>query len=183
MESRDVMLSESQMLEAFFELRRIDEEIGDDDNESALPHGFREFIEDFRETRFPLGFGFLERIEKQFQVGGGSFGGDVLNNLFRDGRDPNRIALLCREVGERRTNTPPVIDFGQHSFRRKPHGSAGVEDSTAAEVGVGLELFDVVPVGTAERAPIESAQIVAGDVLSVLGELDAGTAMRRSMLA
>ena len=43
----------------------------------------------------------------------------------------------------------------------------------ALEVGLLLELLDVVPIAARVDLPVERGQIVAGQVLAVLGELDA----------
>ena len=43
----------------------------------------------------------------------------------------------------------------------------------AVEVGLLLELLDVIPIGSRVDFPVDCREIVAGNVLAVLGELDA----------
>ena len=52
------------------------------------------------------------------------------------------------------------------------HRGAGVDDERDADVALFLVLLDVVAVGAGEDAPVEPAEVVAGGVLAVLGELD-----------
>ena len=51
----------------------------------------------------------------------------------------------------------------------------------AFEVGLFLELLDVVPIAARVDLPVERRQIVAGQVLPVLGELDAESLVRAAM--
>ncbi len=48
-----------------------------------------------------------------------------------------------------------------------------VEQDVGTEVGFELVFLDVEAVGAAEDLPVDVPQVVAGDVLAVLGELDA----------
>src|SRR5688572_6168055 len=51
------------------------------------------------------------------------------------------------------------------------------------EVGLLLELLDVVTVGAGVDLPVERGQIVAGEVLPVFGELDGKPLVRAAMQA
>ena len=46
------------------------------------------------------------------------------------------------------------------------------KQQVADQVGLFLELLEVILVGAAEDLPVEIAEVVAGGVLAVLGELD-----------
>ena len=65
-----------------------------------------------------------------------------------------------------------------HSHGAKAHRAAGIDDQAASQVGVGLELLDEESVRPAEGSPVEPPQVIAGHIFSILGELDARTAMR-----
>jgi RNA polymerase sigma factor (sigma-70 family) len=65
--------------------------------------------------------------------------------------------------------------------RTEIHRAARVDHQTTSQVRIGLELFDIEAIGSSIRAPIEPPQIVAGDILSILGKFDARPAMRARM--
>ena len=53
----------------------------------------------------------------------------------------------------------------------------------AIEVGLLLELLDVVAIAARVDLPVDGREVVAGDVLAVLGELDAEALERAAMQA
>ena len=55
------------------------------------------------------------------------------------------------------------------------HGSAGIEEDVASQVGLFLIFADVKAIGLSVDLPVEMANFVSGDVLPVLLELDAET--------
>ena len=61
---------------------------------------------------------------------------------------------------------------------RVGHAAAGIDEEVRLEVGLLLVLLDVVAVGLAEGAPVDVADLVAGVILAVLGELDAEALVR-----
>ena len=58
------------------------------------------------------------------------------------------------------------------------HRAAGVEDEIAAKIGVGLEFAQVEAIGPPVDTPVEAADVIARNVLAILGKLDAGAFMR-----
>ena len=63
------------------------------------------------------------------------------------------------------------------------HRPAGVEQDVADEVGLLLVLLDGVAFGAAVALPVDVADVVAGDVLAVLHELDGEAAERALVVA
>src|SRR5262249_30202418 len=63
------------------------------------------------------------------------------------------------------------------------HRAAGVQEQRRAEVRLLLVLADVEAVALAEDPPVDVADLVAGDVLPVLLELDAVALLRRAVQA
>jgi len=55
------------------------------------------------------------------------------------------------------------------------HGSAGIEEDVASQVGLFLIFADVKAIGLSVDLPVKMANLVSGDVLPVLLELDAET--------
>src|ERR1019366_4607921 len=52
------------------------------------------------------------------------------------------------------------------------HAAAGIDEKVGVEIGFLFVLLDVVAVGLAEDAPVNVANLVAGVILAMLGELD-----------
>src|SRR5688572_2465207 len=86
------------------------------------------------------------------------------------------------EIGERRDEAFREIKSAFAIFG-KAHRRAAIEDEVATQVCFRLKLLHVKTVGAAEHAPIETADVVAGRVVSIFGELDARAAMRTFVLA
>ena len=53
------------------------------------------------------------------------------------------------------------------------HGSAGIEEDVATQVGLFLIFADVKAIGLSVDLPVKVTNLVSGDVLAVLLELDA----------
>ena len=104
--------------------------------------------------------------------------GDLLVELDQ----PGRVALPVHQVRERRGQHAAVLELAHRRAAAIRHRGAHVEQQVALEVGFFLELLDVVAVGARVDLPVERGQVVAGQVLPVLGELDAeafvGTAVQ-----
>src|SRR6516164_4529561 len=99
------------------------------------------------------------------------------NHLVRDAGDADGVALLYGEVAEGSCQLAGEFDLGDAS-RSESHRAAGVENETAPQVGVGLELLHVKAIRPAEDTPVEPPQIVTGNIFAIFGEFDARSAMR-----
>src|SRR5262249_32623551 len=65
--------------------------------------------------------------------------------------------------------------------RAEGHGAARVEDEATAQIGIGFKLLDVEAVGPPVGAPIEPPKGVAGNILAILGKLNARAAVGTGM--
>ena len=95
MKSGHIVLAETKVFEASFELFGSDEKVGHNHHHRALAQCLCEFIENRGQKRFALWLGFFQSVQNQFQMGRRAFRRDTLNDLLCDGRKPHRIALLC----------------------------------------------------------------------------------------
>ena len=66
----------------------------------------------------------------------------------------------------------------QRVGRLVKHGRRGIDHQHALYVGLLLEALDVVLVAFGEDLPVDVPDLVAGGILFVFGELDAGAVMR-----
>src|SRR5688572_6055483 len=86
------------------------------------------------------------------------------------------VALIDDKIRERGGETARVIELAA-VLKGEAHRAAEIEDDVTAEVRFRLEFLEIEAVGAAEDAPVQAADVVAGDVVAILGELDAGAAM------
>ena len=104
----------------------------------------------------------------------------MLDHLFIKGVQSYRIVLPHSEISQRRCQVLRVLQLGDFPAGVF-HRSARVDQQVDLRVGVGLILFDVKAVGSREQFPVEMAEIVAGHVLAMLGEIRRKSQMRRAM--
>jgi len=146
------------------------EEIGNDDDQAAAAGE----AGDFGKGGFEVGVATVgragERGEDVAEVAGTDAGCHHIVDTFVKKRGADEVALLMEEPGERGHEGAGVVGFGD-AAGAEGHGGAGVEEEPAPEVGFVLVFFDEMAVGAGEDAPVEVAQVVAGSVLAVFGEL------------
>src|SRR5262249_51295716 len=92
------------------------------------------------------------------------------------------IALPLRQVGEAGADEAGVFQL-RDAAAGELHRPRDVEQHRQVGVGVGLVLLDVEAIGAGIEAPVDAADVVAGDVAAVLGEVDRGTEVRRAVQA
>ena len=124
------------------------------------------------EARPAGGLRLAKRVKDDLQVGGVAARRDLGGGFLRHVEEPGGVALVDDEVAERGGQALGVVEPGA-VLARESHRAAAVEHDVAAQVGLGLELLEVVAVGAGEDAPVEPPDVVAGDVVAVLGKLDA----------
>ena len=112
-------------------------------------------------------------VQQFLQVRGIAAGADQRADLAVEGDQAHAVLLLEHQVGQRRGRALGVFEL-RHRRGVAPvaHALAGVQQQVADQVRLFLELLQVVLVGPAEDFPVEVAQVVAGRVLAMLGELD-----------
>jgi hypothetical protein len=165
-----------EMPETVEEFLGVVEEVGEHDDERAAANLVGERVERFDETGLTGGFLFAERVEDVPEVRGIAAGRDVEGNVLLTTREPNRVALEHREVGEGTGEATGVVEFVAEF-----HRAAAIENEMTTEIGVGLEFFEVEPVGPGDDAPVKMPGIVADDILPVFGEFNARAAVRALM--
>ena len=96
------------------------------------------------------------------------------SRILRVERDQaDRVLLVDHQVAEGGGQADGVLELGQLlAVRCTAIDARQVHDQVAGDVRLGLELLDVVLVGLGVDVPVEVLEVVAGDVLAVLGELD-----------
>ena len=183
MEGRDVVPPKPKVPEGPGQHGRIDEQVGDDHHQRPLPNRLGEFVEHLRQAGRALRLGLFDHVERQPQVGRAPPRRQRADDPLGGTGDADGVTLLAGQIPQRPADPPGVVDLGQRldadgrGRRPEGHRPAGVEHEHEPEVGVGLVLLDVKPVGPAEGPPVEPPEVVAGDVLAVFGEFDARAAV------
>ena len=124
----------------------------------------------------------LERQQHRAQVPGARARRQQRRNAVVERDQAERIALPMHQVGERAGEIRRVLQLGDLAGA-VAHRSADVEQQVAREVGFLFVLLDEVLVGAREHLPVERGEIVAGQILPVLRELDAESLVRTAMQA
>jgi len=141
---------------------------------------FGHLVERRAQVAGPLGLGAVERVQHHVEVLGRSR--HVRDDVLVEGEDTDAIALLVRQIREAGSEKRSVLELG-HAAARELHRPRDVEQDREVRVRVRFVLLDVVPVGARVQAPVHAADVVAGDVAAVLGEIDRGAEERRAVQA
>ena len=182
-----VVSTEPEVAEGAGEFRRVDEQVGDDHHECPLPDRLGQFMEHVRQLGSALRAGLLDDVEDLPQVGRAAARREGPHDFGGRAGDADGVSLLTGEVAERPADPSGVVDLGKRLGARgrlgrgEAHRPARVEHDHEPEVRVGLVLLDIETIGAAEGPPVEPPQVVAGDILAILGKLDARAAMGAGM--
>ena len=96
---------------------------------------------------------------------------------------PTASCWRFSKIRERRGEKLRVLKLRHRTCVRVIHRRAGVDQQVTLRVRVGAIFLDEVTIGAPEQTPVEIAQIVAGIVLPILGELGRETREWRTMQA
>jgi len=126
--------------------------------------------------------GLFHHLQDVFQVRRIAAGANKPADFAVEGHQPDAVLLMQHQIGQRRGRPAGVVQF-RHRCRTALilHALARVQEQVAHQVRLFLELFQVVFIGASEHLPIEIAEIVAGRVLAVFGELDREPVERTAM--
>ena len=98
--------------------------------------------------------------------------GQVGRHLVGEDGQPHGVALLERQVRQRGRQRRGIVQLAAAGVGAA-HRSAGVEQQVEVQVRVGVIFLDVEPIVPCVELPVQVAEVVAGSVLAVRGELDA----------
>ena len=164
---------DARQLQAVLEAVRI-EEIGDDDREPALARPRRELREGAAEIRVAGRLHLLEQVEdaKDPALAAARHRFVVQAGAERQ----NRHAIQVREadVAEPGDDASRLVEF-----RRLDHRPAGVEKQVDRQVLLFVEQPEQQPVQALVGLPVDVAEVVAGRILAVIGELQPAPALAR----
>src|SRR6185437_7203603 len=100
--------------------------------------------------------------------------------IFVKYNQPDRVSLARCQIGKRRREKAAVIEFCD-TARPVAHGRAGVEKNKQLRIRFAAESLEIDTVRAGENIPIDMAEIVAFDILTIFRELLAEAERWRAM--
>ena len=100
------------------------------------------------------------------------------------GHHAGRVVLTKEKPGQCAGENFGAFQFGGPGARAAIlHRDAGVADDVEADIGFLHVTFDAEPIAASVEAPIEMAEVVAGLIITIVGEFDAEPMERTVMQA
>ena len=103
---------------------------------------------------------------------------EVASHRFVERRQADGVLLLERHVCQRRRDELGVLELRHVLARGVGHRLARIQQQVQEKVRLLLVLLEVELVGLGPDLPVDVADVVAGHVLAVLGELDREAVVR-----
>ena len=102
----------------------------------------------------------------------------MLDDLGVEGDEADAVALMVHQVRQAGGQDARVIELGD-ALAAVVHRLRHVEQHREVHVRLGFVLLDVVAIRARPQPPVHPADVVAGHVAAVLGEVDRGAEVRR----
>ena len=99
-------------------------------------------------------------------------GGEALPDLLVERHQADRVLLVDHQVAEGRGQADAIFELGQLLAVGVSHRPREVHHQVAGQVGLGLELLDVEPIGLGEHRPVDVGDVIARGIFPMLGKLD-----------
>jgi len=170
MKRGDVVPLETEMLDGGLQFRERDEEIGKDDDERTLADVFRGVVQGGQERGAADRFDAGHLLEDEAEMRGAAPDWN-LDRFLGEAAQTDGVTLAGGEIAERTRELARVIET-RGAGRAVAHRAAGVDQEADAKVGVSLEFLDVKAVTAAPGAPVEAADIVAGNIFAILRKFE-----------
>ena len=130
-------------------------------------------LDDLRQARLAAGFAAFEQAGQKLKVARARRGFDAFADFAIERDQPDGIALFQQQVPQSGCELPRVIQLRQR-LPRVRHAPRAIDNEVAPQVGFVFVLLDEVLAGLAKRSPVDVPNFIAGVVLPMLDELDAG---------
>src|SRR5436190_10632583 len=157
---------------------RVFVEVGDEDEEAAPREELGQLLHRRRQSSGPGRLQPIEDVERRLHVLGRRR--HVLHDVVVEGGEADAVPLAVHHVGEAGGEDPAVLELADAAAAER-HRLRDVEQTGEVDVGVGLVLLDIEAIGAPEQLPVDAADVVAGGVAAVLGEVDRRAELRRAV--
>ena len=119
----------------------------------------------------PAGFRFFQELEQRQNPAFAARERKVGHDVAGEGDDGDAVEIGQRDIGQGRGHLPGKVELRRLA---KGHAPRAVEQEVDVQVFFFLKPLEQQFVETGEEVPVEVAEVVAGRVFAVIGELDAG---------
>ena len=174
-----LVLLVTEVMQGLEHLLRVVEQVGDDDDQPATVYPFGYVVEDGCKCGLVAGFRLVKLLKDRPQVPAAAARGNITADRGVERYESDRVLLVDHQVCQRRRQALGVLKLAERPVVAPGggvagvfHRAGGVDQDCRPQVGLLDVLLDVVPVGLGQHAPVEVADVVAGGILAVLGELD-----------
>ena len=181
-------LQEDDVMHLFAEMRDgpedgfgVVKQIGHDDDQPSPERPLRQGVKRAPGVGVACGAVLGEALQDQPKMTHAAACGDFLAQCVVINGEPQRVLLFADDVTDGSSDAAGVGVFGEPVAGTVSHRARAVDDDVNAQVGLLLKLLDIVALRAPENFPVEVAQIVALDVLAVVGKLDARPLERAGM--
>src|SRR5690606_26255777 len=106
--------------------------------------------------------------------------GQARAEAFGEDAHADPVEIVERDVAERGSEAPRMVELGRLAER---HAGARVDDQVQRQVLLGRVQLEEQLVEPRIDVPVDVAEVVAGPVVTEVGELQAATALRAGALA
>ena len=171
MEDHEIVAGLSQGGESFERGLFGSQKVGDEDHQASFGEEANDLFEDLRQGGFARGFGLLQGVEDGLQMQTARPPGEPRADLLIKRDQASGILLSHDEVGQASGDGGSVIELVERSTA-VGHAFGNIDHEGATEVGIFLILFDVEAILSSPYLPIDMAQVVTMDILTMLNEFD-----------
>lgn len=160
------------------------EEIAEHKNESAPFHPSCKNAARFGEIRLTRcrRFG-AQKIERFVELAFTAHEAGVAPERGVEIKHVDAIKIGEADVAERRGDAARLVEFRERARARRPkHRGAGIHEQVDVQILLLLEKLDEQTIQASVDVPVNVPQIIAGGVISIVGELQAGADLLRTSL-
>ena len=189
-EDDELVAAVVDVLEGLEEAGGVAEQVADHDDDAARGDALGDLVEDGRELRLAADLGRVDEAEEVEELALARLGGEEFAYARVERREPHAVLLADEHRGEARGEVLGVLELGEAAalelggqVAAVVHRAGAVEAEHDADVGLGHGLLDVVAVLAAVDLPVDHLDLVAREVLAVVGELDGGALLGAAVAA
>ena len=161
------------------------EEIADEKDDASPRDAFGDFMEHASHVGLAAGLQRVEPLKDAAHLRRFGLRGDEIAYLRVIRHEADGILLVDEKIRKRSGDVLPVLELRKPVRRRASavgHRARSVEDDGRPQVRLVDILLDVEPLAARDELPVEIAEVVAGHIRTMFGELGAG-AFARALVA
>ena len=183
LEEQNLVPGRPELSQGAGDRRNIAHRIGNDDHQPAPPKLWGDLTEHAAQIGFSFGGIRYQGGQDWPQMGWATSHRDLMTRFVVESDQSDTILLAQHQVSERRGKLLGVVVFAETSgaIAAVAHRTAAIDQQSATEIRFLFVLANVKPVTLGERLPVDIPRLVAGNVGTVLLELDAEALMWRAM--